>query len=108
MCEEYKITDEVWYKMREDAHRYMKNKEETLLKNWLTGIGCADNFTIGYYIDSWNRVTEIYSTRPGALIGVGGKNIDILTKMLSDEFHGDWKVKLTEVRGGFLTYKNNL
>ena len=107
MCEEYPICDEAWERLRADAHRYMKDKEETLLKNWLTSIGCSNNFTIGYYRDSLNKVMEIYSTRPGALIGKAGTNIDELKRMLSEEFRGEWQVKLVEVRGGFINYERN-
>ena len=95
--------DETWENMRAEAHRYMEEKEKTFLKNWLNKIGYKDKEPIGYYRNVCNHTMEIYSRRPGALIGRVGINIDELKKMLSDEFHGEWEVKIIEIRGGFVT-----
>lgn len=97
------VFDEAWENMRAEAHRYMEEKEKTFLKNWLNKIGYKDKEPIGYYRNVCNNTMEIYSRRPGALIGKAGINIDELKKMLSDEFHGEWEVKLIEIRGGFVT-----
>ena len=94
--------DEGWEEFRAEVHTFMKNKEETLLKKWLKHIGYKFDEPIGYYRDAYNKTMEIYSTRPGPLIGKAGTNVDILKKMLADEFRGEWKVKFVEVRGGFV------
>lgn len=93
--------DESWENFRAEALAYMRNKEENLLKKWLNDIGCK-KIIIGYYRDTRNYTMEIYSTRPGVLIGKAGINVDKLKKMLSEEFHGEWKVKFVEIRGGLI------
>lgn len=92
--------DEDWENFRAEVHEWVKQREEGLLKRWIDEIGCKD--PVGYYRDAYNKTMELYSTRPGALIGKTGVNIDRLKQMLTDEFHGDWRVKLVEVRGGFV------
>lgn len=94
--------DESWEEFRAEVHAFMKEKEETLIKKWLDKIGYKGKEPIGYYKDGYNNTMEIYSTRVGALIGKAGVNVDLLKKMLADEFRGEWKVKFVEIRGGFV------
>ena len=94
--------DEGWEEFRAEVHAFMKDKEESLIKKWLEKIGYAYKEPVGYYRNSWKNEMEIYSTRVGQLIGKAGVNVDLLEKMLKDEFHGEWKVKFVEVRGGFV------
>ena len=93
--------DESWENFRAEALVYVRNAEENLLKKWLNDIGCKE-IIIGYYRNTYHKTMEIYSTRPGILIGKAGINVDKLKKMLSEEFHGEWKVKFIEIRGGFV------
>lgn len=93
--------DEAWENFRGEVHEWAKRRDEDLLKKWLDEIGCKEE-TIGYYRNSCTNTMELYSRRPGALIGKAGINIDKLKAMLTEEFHGDWGVKLVEVRGGFI------
>ena len=93
--------DESWENFRAEALAYVRNAEENLLKKWLNDIGCKE-IIIGYYRNTYNNTMEIYSTRPGILIGKAGINVNKLKKMLSEEFHGEWKVKFIEIRGGFV------
>lgn len=94
--------DEDWEEFRAEAHAFMKEKEESLIKKWLGEIGYKYKEPIGYYQNSWKHEMEIYSTRVGQLIGKAGVNVNLLEKMLKDEFRGEWKVKFIEVRGGFV------
>ena len=94
--------DEGWEEFRAEVHAFIKEKEETLIKEWLNKIGYKDKNPIGYYICLSNKTIEIYSTRVGALIGKAGVNVDLLEKMLADEFRGEWKVKFIEIRGSFV------
>ena len=94
--------DEGWEEFRAEVHAFMKDKEESLIKKWLEKIGYTYKEPVGYYRNSWKKEMEIYSTRVGQLIGKAGVNVDLLEKMLRDEFHGEWKVKFVEVRGGFV------
>ena len=45
---------------------------------------------------------EIYTTKPGMLIGKAGANVEKLENMISEEYCGVWKVKFIEVRGDFI------
>ena len=92
--------EESWEEFRAEALEFMKNKIETLIKKWLEGIGYKE--TVGYYRNSATKTMEIYSTRPGILIGKAGCHVEQLREMLTNEFHGEWKVKFIEIRGGFV------
>lgn len=94
--------DEGWEEFRAEIHAYAKDRNENLIKSWLSKIGYADKNPIGYYICLSSKTIEIYSTRVGVLIGKAGVNVDLLEKMLADEFRGEWKVKFVEIRGGFV------
>lgn len=89
-----------WEKFRGDCLVYAKDREETVLKKWLNEIGYTE--PIGYYRDISDKVMEIYTIRPGVLIGRAGVNVEKFEKILSDEFGGEWKVKFIEIRGGFV------
>ena len=95
--------EEAWQAMREEAYAFMRDKEETLLKKWLEEIGYKE--PVGYYRNSLNKTMEIYTTRPGVLIGKAGVRVEQLQKMLTDEFYGEWSVKFVEIRGGFVNVK---
>lgn len=92
--------DRAWEEMRAEARAFMKNKKETLLKTWLTDIGYKE--PIGYEFDLHHKVVKIYSRRPGLLIGKAGVDVNKLKAMLTEEFHGEWKVQFIEVRDGFM------
>ena len=89
-----------WLKFREEALAYTANKERTVIKEWLDKIGYTD--PVGYYRDSLNHVIQIYSTRPGVLIGKAGVNVEELSRMLLETFGRDYKVTFVEIRGGFV------
>lgn len=93
--------DNAWMEMRAEAHSFMKNKEENLIKKWLETINYKK--PVGYYFDLSNKVVELYTTNPGILIGKAGIDIKRFQDMVSEEFFGQkWEVKLVEVRGGFV------
>ncbi len=94
--------DNDWEEFRAEVLAYAKERDETLIKTWLSKTGYKDKNPIGYYISLGSKTIEIYSTRVGALIGKAGVNVDLLKKMLADEFRGEWKVKFVEIRGGFV------
>lgn len=97
--------DDEWMEMRAEAAAYAKEREERVLKTWLTEINYKSKEPIGYEINSWKHVTKIYSTCPGPLIGLRGTNVEKLKKLLSDEYKGkrDWKIEFIEIRGGFIS-----
>lgn len=100
------MSDKYWKEFEEvraEVLAYAKDRDEALIKTWLNKIGYKDKNPIGYFINLGDKTIELYSTRPGVLIGKAGVNIQELMKMLSDEFRGEWKVKFVEIRGGFVT-----
>ena len=94
--------DESWEEFRTEAHAFMKEKEETLIKKWLDKISYKYKEPVGYYRNVCTREMEIYARRVGCLIGKAGINVEKFRKMLNEEFVGEWKVKFVEVRGGFV------
>ena len=52
--------DADWEELRAEAHAFMKEKEETLIKNWLGKIGYKGKEPIGYYKDGYNKTIEIF------------------------------------------------
>lgn len=94
--------DEAWQKCREVTHQFIKNEEESVIKEWLNEIGYTDAEPVGYYRNAWKREIEIYSTRVGCLIGKAGVNVRKLENLLHEHFLGEWKVKFVEIRGGFV------
>ncbi len=91
-----------WQEFRAEVYAYTKNRNNNIIKKWLSHIGYKDENPIGYYICLSSKTIEIYSNRVGALIGRAGCNVDLLEKMLADEFRGKWQVKFFEIRGGFV------
>ena len=89
---------------REEAHKYAREREDRVMSRWLKEL-CGDKFDepIGYHFDRFKSTATIYTTRPGVLIGRGGRGVDILKSILKDEFEfsRDWKVSFVEIRGGF-------
>lgn len=92
--------DDEFDKLRCEAHRFMKNKEESVIKQWLSGIGY--DRPVGYFRDSLNKRIEIYTTNPGILIGRAGVEVEKLKQLMTKEFHGNWEVNFIEIRGGFV------
>lgn len=96
----YDYDNEAWQKCREIAHKFVKEEEEAVIKEWLDKIGYTE--PVGYYRDGFSRTMEIYATRVGCLIGKAGVNVRELEKLLTESFCGEWKVKFVEIRGGFV------
>lgn len=90
-----------WLNIRADAYKFVRDRDLNLIKNWLSIIGAHD-ITVGYYVDTYHKCIEIYSTTPGKLIGLHGKNVDILKEMMSNIYHSEYTVKFTEIKGGFI------
>ena len=95
--------DDAWLDFRSEVHEYMKNKEETMLKQWLTSISYHE--PVGYYRDTGNNTMILYATRPGLLIGKAGKHVAELEKRLNEEFFGTWKVSFVEIKGDIIEAK---
>ena len=92
--------NEAWLKFREESLTYSRIRERAVIKEWLDKIGYAE--PVGYYLDNLNNVMEIYSTRPGVLIGKAGVPVEELEKMLLDEYGRKYQIKYVEIRGGFV------
>lgn len=92
-----------WMDFREEMLAYAKERDERILKTWLTEIGYKFNDPIGYEINLSSKIAKIYSTRPGPLIGLRGINVEKLRQILSNEYRGEWKVEFNDIRGGFIS-----
>lgn len=95
--------EEAWQQFREEALRFARERDVTIVEKWLNAIGFTE--PVGYYRNSFRCEMEIYTTRPGVLIGKAGVTVRAFENMLSDEFGGEWKVKFVEIRGGFANVK---
>lgn len=94
------MDDREWQEFREEALRLTREKEERILKKWLDKIGHTK--PLGYYFDKSKKVLELYTTHPGWLIGRQGVHIIELKRIIAEEYVGEWTVKFTEIRGGFV------
>lgn len=83
-----------------EALATVKNMEEAAIKRWLKEIGYTE--PVGYYRSISAGEMEIYTTRPGVLIGKAGVHVEKLRSILSEEFGREYKVKFVEIRGGFV------
>jgi len=86
-----------WMQMREEASNYVRNKNTKILNNW-----CAEAHVtspIGYYNDY--ETLTVFTDSPGKLIGKAGTLIEKYKAEFNEEFHGDYKIKFVEIRGGF-------
>ena len=92
--------DKEWEEFREEALRYTREREQGLLKKWLDKIGHTN--PVGYYYNYSKKEIELYTTRPGFLIGKHGVHIFEFKDMLKEEFGYEWTVKFVEIRGGFV------
>ena len=92
--------DKAWEEFREEALRYTREREQGLLKKWLDKIGHTK--PVGYYYNYGKKEIELYTTRPGLLIGREGVHIFEFKDMMKEEFGYEWTVKFVEIRGGFV------
>ena len=92
--------DTDWGIFRAKMQKLVKDKEEAVLKNWLSEIGYTE--PVGYYRNLSDVEFVLYATKPGCLIGKAGVNIRRFETMLSEKYGGEWKVKIFEIRGGFV------
>ena len=95
--------EDAWIEQRAFAHKFMREKEEGVIKKWLTEIGYTKKDPIGYYRNIFDKTMVIYTNHPGILIGKGGENVKILENYMNEEFLGQWKAEFVEIRGGFVT-----
>lgn len=89
-----------WEDFRAKMQRLVKDNEEAVLKNWLSEIGYTE--PVGYYRSLSDAEFVLYATKVGCLIGKAGVNIRRFETMLSEMYGGEWKVKVFEIRGGFV------
>ncbi len=92
--------EERWQQFRAEALAYAANRERTVLEEWLGMMNYIE--PVGYYLDTYRNVMTIYATRIGVLIGKGGSNVEVLKKMLLEEYGRGFEVMFVEIRGGFV------
>ena len=99
--------EEDFQEFRAKALNAAIKEEKDIVTEWLNEIGYDK--PVGYYRNFSTMEFEIYTTKPGVLIGRSGDNIRKFEKMLSERYcHPNWKVKIIEIRGGIAEpTKNN-
>lgn len=90
-----------WLEFRAQCLESEKNRRENLLKIFMNETGYKG--ILGYAVDLGAKRVDIYTNRPGYIIGKGGQDIKKLESLFSDEYGGDWHTTITEIRGGFVS-----
>ncbi|WP_394910558.1 hypothetical protein [uncultured Robinsoniella sp.] len=85
--------------MLEDFHNSIKE----VINEWCIEAGVVD--PVGYHRNSSTKEWEIYTTRPGVLIGCAGVLVDKYRKILNEEFYCDYQIKFIEIKGGIANTK---
>lgn len=85
--------------MREDAIRYFNDQFKHIFDEAFGTIKSDFIFMFDhrYASNDKNGRLDIYTNRPGVLIGVAGKNIEKLKELLKEEFRHDYDVQIHEV-----------
>ena len=74
----------------------------SILRKWCDEAGVKT--PVGYYKNSSEKCWEIYTDRPGFLIGKAGILVQKYKAILNKRFYCEYTVKFHEVRGGFANY----
>ena len=92
-----------WINIREDTLNYINKLHENAFKHFLQEIGLKDTFAYKY--DYETNTFTVYTCRPGIWIGKGGKGVNRLKEILSQEVKENCNVEFVEIRGRFITCK---
>ena len=74
----------------------------SILRNWCDEAGVKT--PVGYYKNFFEKCWEIYTDRPGLLIGKAGILVQKYKGILNKRFYCDYTIRFHEVRGGFTNY----
>lgn len=80
----------------------MKKDICSILENWCEEAGVKT--PVGYYWNTSKKCWEIYTDRPGFLIGKAGVLVDKYKNILNKRFYCNYKIKIYEIKGGFANY----
>lgn len=80
----------------------MKKDICSILENWCKEAGVKT--PVGYYWNTSQKCWEIYTDRPGFLIGKAGVLVDKYKNMLNKRFYCNYKINIYEIKGGFANY----
>lgn len=78
-----------------------KEKERNIFAKFLSEINFHDTFA--YSFNYRTNICTIHSSFPGVWIGLHGKNVMILKRILREETSRDWDIDIIEVRGNFVS-----
>ena len=78
-----------------------KEKERNIFAKFLSEINFHDIFA--YSFNYRTNICTIHSSFPGVWIGLYGKNVMILKRILREETSRDWDIDIIEVRGNFVS-----
>jgi ribosomal protein S3 len=83
----------------EDIHY----KTKKIINEWCNESGIQE--PVGYYKNPTTEEWEIYTTRPGFMIGRAGVIVDKYRELLNEEFYCDYNIKFIEIKGGIANTK---
>ena len=88
-----------WEEFRGDSIAYWNKKISKVIEEWCKEAGVVS--PVGYYRNSLSGYFEVYTDRPGYLVGKGGGLVKKYEQALNELFCSDLKIKFFEIRGGF-------
>lgn len=88
-----------WEEFRGDSIAYWNKEISKVIAEWCEEAGVSS--PVGYYRNSLTGYFEIYTDRPGYLVGKAGKLVEKYEQALNELFCSDLKIKFFEIRGGF-------
>lgn len=94
--------DDEFENVREEALLFYLNKYKKLIEDWCHKAKLKS--PVGYFNNTTDRIMEIYTDRPGVLIGKAGSLVYEFKEKLKEEFGIDYEVKFIDIRGGFVNY----
>ena len=74
----------------------------SILRKWCDEAGVKT--PVGYYKNFSEKYWEIYTDRPGFLIGKDGILVQKYKDILNKRFYCNYEIRFREVRGGFANY----
>lgn len=84
---------------RGDSIAHWNKEISKVIAEWCKEAGVSS--PVGYYRNYLNGYFEIYTDRPGYLVGKAGKLVEKYEQALNELFCSNLKIKFFEIRGGF-------
>ena len=86
-----------------ESLEYWHKEISSILKEWCEEAGVKT--PIGYYKNPLKHCWEIYTDRPGLLVGKAGSLVGKYKDILNKRCYCNYEVKFYEIKGGFANWK---